>query len=643
MMSLLAFLLLICGGLGAGSIVLHLSGARRFFTLGEDAAISLTLGIGMIGWFAFFPGIIGYFSNPTLFLITLLPCIGLIPLWSRYQSNIGDFSYPPFTITEKFLTFGLMIILSFDLLEACSPQADADTMAYHFATPALFLQHGAIEFIPRAIDGGVPLLQQLGYGVALSLGGELTANLWLMLSGWTVGLMVFFVSTRITSRPWALLLTILVMTTPAIVYGAGTGQVEARTAAYVIIAAFAVYMAIKEDCVSLALIAAVATGLFFGTKYTGLLIGFSCGIIFLLQGRKGIKHALVFSLGAIVIGSQWYAFNFYHTGDPVFPLLWGIVEYPINFPWSDAQSLRIKEIFDVSETPIPKNIGWFFLYPFAATLDPHPHFESLRVGLGVVWLLLLPLAAIGVWRHSRPLLQSPAIIFILICLIYYTIWFFLGPSQRVRHLLPIYPLLLIAFIHLGHLTIRYWPGLIVPCATTLIAVCLVQLGGQAIFSAKFIQYFTSDQTQSEFLHKNIVGYDVITTLNKQLNKDNRVLVTYRPWLYRINVPYFYAHPDLQSEVILRAENNDSAVFLKQLRNKAITHVVAIPSNTDDPESNPPLEKLMMALQGMECAKITQTLNVPTWPSRTLQLKPPSKQTFLIYEMTPKTCHLSSST
>ena len=122
MMSLLAFLLLIFGSLGAGSIVLHLSGARKFFTLGEDAAISLTLGIGMIGWFAFFPGIIGYFSNPALFLITLLPCIGLIPLWSRYQSNIGDFSYPPFTITEKFLTFGLMIILSFDLLEACFQQ-----------------------------------------------------------------------------------------------------------------------------------------------------------------------------------------------------------------------------------------------------------------------------------------------------------------------------------------------------------------------------------------------------------------------------------------------------------------------------------------------------------------------------------------
>ncbi len=640
MMSILALLLLACGALGTGSIILQLSGVRAILSFREDVAISLTLGTGMIGWLAFFPGVVGYYTQPALLLVALLPCAGLIPLWLRYRSAGCEMPCTPYSFIEKLLVFGLIIALAFDVFEAVSPQADADTMAYHFATPALFLQHGTIEFIPRAIDGGVPLLQQMGYGVALSLGGELTANLWLMLSGWTVGLMTYVTMSRLGTRTWGLVCTLIVMTTPAIVYGAGTGQVEVRSAAYVIVAALTVYLAIKEDNVGFALVAAVAAGLFFGTKYTGLLIGFSCGVVFLLQGRKGIKHAAVFSLGAIVIGAQWYAFNYYHTGDPIFPLLWGIVDYPLNFPWSDAQSLRIRELYEASETPVQKSIGWFLFYPFAATLDPHPQFESSRVGLGVAWLILLPLAAAGMWHHRRHFLQSPAFVFILICLLYYFVWFFLGPSQRVRHLLPVYPLFLIAFVHLGYLGIRRWPGLVAPCACALIAVILIQAGGHAIFSAKFIKYIVSNQTRSEFLQKNIVGYDVVTALNALLGKKDRVLVTYRQWLFRLNVPYFYAHPDLQSEVSMRLDNNDPALFLHQTRNKAITHIVATPPNTDNPDANPPLQKIIMALHSKACVKMVQRLEVLSWPSRTLQLKPHRVQPFLIYKLTPDTCQLS---
>lgn len=639
MTALLGFILLMGGALGAGSITLHVSGIRKTLSLSEDFAISLSLGAGFIGWLAFFPGIIGYFSQSTFTYMLLFPCIGLIPMWMRLRGASMNCAKASFSMIEKIMIGGLAIIIFFDLAEAISPQADADTMAYHFATPSLFLHYGKLEFIPRAIDGAVPLLQQLGYGVALSLGGELLANLWLAVTGWAIGIMTFVTTLRLSTRTWALVCTLVVMTTPAIIYGAGTGQVEARSAAYVIVAAFAVLLAIKEDHLGFAFIAAIAAGLFFGTKYTGLLIGFACGIVFLLHGRRYFRHTVVFSFVAVVVGAQWYAFNYYHTGDPIFPLLWNIVDYPVNFPWSDAQNLHIKELNNISESPLAKNLIWFFLYPFLATLEPLPQFGSSRVGLGITWLLLLPLALAGAWQRRHSFLQSSAAIFIAIGLIYYVVWFFFGTSQRVRHLLPVYPLVLIALVCLSSQAINCWQTLRFPCAFAIIAVLLVQFGGYSLFSFKYIDYVASKTTSTAFLQRNIVGYDVVIALNTILNKNDRVLVTYRPWLYRLNVPYFYAHPDLQDEVSLRPENVDPRLFLKQLENKRITHVVTKPSDLNNMETNSPLQKLMISLQSNTCAKIIRQIEVLAWPSRTLQLKSSRMQEFLIYKITRDSCTL----
>jgi len=639
MIGLFAFALLIGGALGAGSMAVHVSGIRKTISFSEDLAISLTLGTGLIGWLMFFPGVMGYLTSSMIGSIITVSCLGIIPLWRQFQASKNDTPRSPFSFIEKILISGLAIVITFDLLEAYAPQADADTMAYHFGTPSLFLLHGAIEFIPRALDGGIPLLQQMGYAAALSLGGEFTTNLWLAITGWTVGVMTFIVTLRLTSRLWALAITFLVMTTPAIVYGAGTGQVETRAAAYAIIAAYAIYIAIKEEHLGFIWIAGIATGLFFGTKYTGLLLGFACGIALLMRRQNRLKYATLFTIVTLAVGAQWYAFNFYHSGDPIFPILWGVVDYPANFPWTDAQSHRIHELYDLAESPVTKNFIWFFLYPFVATLDPLLQFESSKVGLGITWLLLLPLAIFGAWKLGRNFFKSPAITFITICLTFYAIWFFFGPSQRVRHLLPVYPLLLIAFASLSHHALLYWPSLSVPYAIAIIVVALIQMGGQTIGSLKYIEYALSNTSPSAFLRNNIVGYDVVVALNTLLDQDDRVLITSRQWLFRLEVPYFYAHPDLQNEIKLRANNTDPALFMAQLDDKLITHVVALPSDLDGLGNNSPLQNFIETLHSKACARIIHTLDVPRWASRTLKPSTQQTQVFLIYKMTPDTCDL----
>ena len=128
-------------------------------------------------------------------------------------------------------------------------------------------------------------------------------------------------------------------------------------------------------------------------------------------------------------------------------------------------------------------------------------------------------------------------------------------------------------------------------------------------------------------------------MNTLLDQDDRVLLIDRQWLYRVEVPYFYAHPDLQNEIKLRANNTDPALFMAQLDDKLITHVVALPSDLDGLGNNSPLQNFIETLHSKACARIIHTLDVPRWASRTLKPSTQQTQVFLIYKMTPDTCDL----
>ncbi|MDA0998435.1 MAG: hypothetical protein O2944_09545, partial [Proteobacteria bacterium] len=147
--------------------------------------------------------------------------------------------FEPVRRLEWVLIALIFVVLALDVVEALAPQADADTMAYHFETPRRFLARAQIFAIPRAIDGATPHLMHLGYAAAIALGGEFAANAWLCISGWGLAGLFYALIHRHVDRTWALLGVLLVLTTPAVVFSAGTGQAEVRTGTLMMLAAFA--------------------------------------------------------------------------------------------------------------------------------------------------------------------------------------------------------------------------------------------------------------------------------------------------------------------------------------------------------------------------------------------------------------------
>jgi hypothetical protein len=615
---------------GGGLAVLRMLDLLHVFTQFERIIVGFIIGTGIIGWAVFFPGVAGFFES-TVFVVILTVLTGGL-IFMRHPVQPGTAALP-FSIIEWAIIAGIAAVALLSLTEALSPAADADTMAYHFETPRRFLAAGIIYGIPRAIDGVTQLLLQMTYGVALGLGGKAAPPLWSAVSSWGFGALFFLVGRRHMRRDWALAGTLCLMSTPAVIYGAGTGQVEVRVASFALLGAYAAALSLKHDPgsrqqLAWVVLAGIAAGYFAGSKMTGLLFAFATCVT-LAIGSGAILRISVFSLATAITGIQWYIFNWAETGDPLYPMLWQYLDLSPAYPWNDGVAASFKHLWDM-ETPLPRSIGWFLTYPARTIIAPLDNFESLRTGLGPAVLLLLPFAVVA-FLTSKTAPRSPLVCLLVLALLFYALWFFLGPSLRIRHLLPIYPLVFLCVLAgAARLLENRQSTKRVLCAGFAVLLA-VQLTGKAVFSKKFIDYLQSDATQSEFLANNISGYAVVDWINRHLTAADQVMVTNREWLYLLDVPYFFAHPSYQTIISLYDGTEDVGKFIRELSARGITHV-AIPKYDTSSTSMSSQIRLMNKLHLKGCALQVADIQSTSISSRTLSQLRSHETSFLVFRL-----------
>ncbi|KIL97799.1 hypothetical protein CCC_00860 [Paramagnetospirillum magnetotacticum MS-1] len=546
--------LLGCGGLAA-----------------ERLSRSLVLGFGVLGWLAFFPAL---FHHLDAVVLAAVPGAGLPGLWL-----LRGFSPPKgerLTVWTWTLG-GLIAALAFgDFLEGLSPPADADSLAYHFANPKLFLENGGMVFIPRASDGAAPLLPQMTYMLALGLGGERALTLWCMLTGWLLPIAVFGVARRYLDRDWSLAAGALTLSLPTIIYSAGTGQVEVRTAAFVLVAASAAADSLGKRSLRAAGLAGIAAGLFLGSKYTALMFIAAMGLV-LLAGRGWFLRCAVFGLATLAAGGQWYLWNYWNTGDPVYPMLFSLLPYRDGVPWSAAQAAYMREAFFGSEILLPQTLWWWLAYPFRVLVDGHPGFEAGRTGLGPFPLLALPFAIAGAWRQRRSLAASPLTPMLAIAALFYAAWFFFGTSQRIRHYVPIVPIVLIVLMVASERATRGRSSRLALGAGLAMSLIL-QLGAQGLVASNHARRLLTGEGRDAFLLRNTPAFGAVQWVDGMLRPTDKVLTLRRELIYLFETPVFYAHPHVEARVETRPDNDDPAHYLAQLRRQGVTHILVGPSS-----------------------------------------------------------------
>jgi hypothetical protein len=611
-MSGLVVVFLALGCIGFGMTALRLTGTAAALTRVEQLTWGFGLGMGVLGWLLFFTGIAGWLSPIQLAAVPAAGVAGLLAFRGAAAAPPRP-DTTPFGLWGRLLLGLLAVVLSASLIQGLAPPADGDSMAYHFALPKQFLIEGAVQFVPRAMDGAIPLLPHMTYMAALGLGGETALTLWTMTTGWMAAALLFSLCRRHLDRRWALAATLVFLTTPAVVFGAASGQVEVRNAIFAMLGAAAVAEALRSGQVRWAVVAGLGAGFFMGGKLLGLQFALACGLTLMAQ-RRWFIHGLVFSVAALAAGGQWYAWNWLNSGDPFFPVLYGIVPYRDPTFWNARHHDDLADMLREVERAVPISLTWLLSYPFVATLAGKPIFESGRTGFGPFALLALPFVLGALWRFRHRLRTSPLAPVAAVALLAYVIWFVMGSSQRLRHILPAYPLLLLCVA----VAAERWAaasGTLRPLAGVVAVTLLVQLGGVAVFTAGFARSLLSGETRDQFLLRNVSVYGAVPWINGHLTRADRIFVPQRWLVYTLNVPSYYGHFIQDARVDVTPEADDPLVYYRDLRRVGATHLLAL--DGDEPERSGIHQ--WRGLRELGCLETLKTFDVKVFGSRTLGL------------------------
>jgi len=567
-----SLLLQTLGCLGFGAAALKLLKIDEDLRAGEHWALSFATGFGILGWLIFPLGISGGLTPGALTAVLTLGAMAAVLLRRRDQR---------FSLSRPdAVGWGLLALLGmvalFDLAEGISPPADADTLAYHFAVPKEFVAAGKIHFILQPLNGAVPFLANMTYVPALALGGEMAATLWAMLSGWAAAVLLFVLCRRHLSFNWSLAVTLIFLTTPAIVYGGGSGQVEPRIALFAMLSAWSIAKALETGRVQYAVLAGLGAGFFAAAKYTGLLFAAVSGVAVLLQ-RRWFRHGAAFGAALLAAGFQWYSWNAVHTGDPVFPMLFQWLGRDDLALWTKAHDLVFKAQYFGAENPLPKTILWLVLFPFKATLNFQDLPDSGRVGFGPYGLLVLPFALFGFWRFRDRVRISPLRVYAGIAFMFYVVWFFGGGSQRIRHLVPVLPLFLVC-VTVAAQRLTAEGRFRAPLLAAILAALLIQTAGHGVFALNYLKFLGRGETREAFLIRNVSGYPGVPWINATLKTTDKIYIHQRQLRYYLTVPSLFGS-SMQAVIDLDPKTTNARTLHRQLRQAGITHFL-LPRNQE---------------------------------------------------------------
>lgn len=588
--------------LGWGAFLLAVLGVRGRTGTWERFGLAFSLGMGILGWLLFWPGISAFFTPAVMAAILAFGWVGLaflkveIPRVSPIRVGWGVAA----------MVVVVLVQLGLDIVEVLSPAMDADSLAYHYDLPRRFLEQGAVQFVPRAVDGAVPLLIQMTYAPLMALGGHKAPQVWAMATTWIAAAFLFGLARKHVGDHWAAITAIIFLGTPAVVYGGGTGQAEVRMALFVLSAAYALGRWRTDAHLGWAAVAGLCCGFLMGSKFTGLLFAAAGGVLVLALPRRWIG-ALVFGSMALAAGFQWYGWNFLHTGDPVFPMLFPWLGVSDPRFWNPEVDSLFRQLFLGSETPLPRNLTNFFAYPFIATFDPSSALESGRTGLGPTVVMAFPMMLWGAWRHRRRLASSPLLPMAGFVFLFYCLWFPMGGSQRVRHLLPLWPLLLLLMAAGCRRAMDDGFGLIY--AKGIVAgVIALQLAGAVLGNRWYLTHL--GQPDAAYFRPVSGYYPVAEWANSALKPGEKLLNPYREINFLLNVPFYHSHPVDQALVDILPSKADSRRFWEQLRALAITHVPAAPSLSShvSEAQRTPLWMILRHLSESGCAQVVATLH-----------------------------------
>jgi hypothetical protein len=389
-----------------------LTGRLRFDSWLEEAAISLGLGLGVLGYLVLLLGLFGWLTRGFLLAgIGLLTAATAPAVLRRLQELRAVAGRRP--LRQRLAALGLLVavgLLALPLLALpLYPPTDWDATAYHMAQAKIFVAEERVVATPYLRFAVFPQLNEMLFTLGFAVLDEAAAQQAELVVLAALLLAVAAWGRRHLSLRAGLWAAALLLGHPLVAWLGTTAYVDLGLCLFLTLAAACLWNWSAEGAAAgrsyLAaagrpwlVLAGIFLGFALGTKYLGLfavgLLGL--GVLWVAVRRREWAAPWVLAAVAAVVAAPWYVRNAWITGNPLFPF------YPQVFgpsPWWSAADMAsvlwsLREGYGIGRTP-----GALLRLPWALLATPEKFAEG--AALGVVSSVLVGLAVVVAVRDRR--------------------------------------------------------------------------------------------------------------------------------------------------------------------------------------------------------------------------------------------------
>ena len=355
-----------------GWLLMALCRADRGLSRLEVFVFSTAVGLNVVSTYVLLVGLAGLLGNVLVFAVPAaitLAATGRLrlrrvagPGQDPQRSTQGKTSSPGQTalttggdgLSPRWLWLTAPFVLVI-FLGGMLPPIEFDVREYHLQVPKEFFQEGRVGFLPHNVYGNMPMGTEMLSLLAMVIAGDW----WLgALAGKTViaafapltALGLLAAGRRLFSPSAGVVAAVVYVSTPWIVQVSTNGLVEGASACYLLLAVYAALLWRSSSRTSHVLLAGYLAGGAVATKYPAVLFVLLplAAWVALASGKSGSeggppflvtvgKRLTVFLLAAVVGCGLWFGKNWVLTGNPTYPLLYGLFDGQEWSPKQDQQ------------------------------------------------------------------------------------------------------------------------------------------------------------------------------------------------------------------------------------------------------------------------------------------------------------------
>ena len=547
----------------------------------QKTLCGMTLGLGLLALGGFFLGALGLFKPwAASALLALLWVIGYAELKPALASLAPDRSL----LRERPLSVAAVVLPLLAALWMCLvPPHQYDSLVYHLALPQAYLREGRLFAPPGIVYAHFPQNGEMLFSLALLLGSDILAQMYMWLSMVLSIWWVFSLGRREAPMSAVALASIFIATHSALLLMSSTTYVEPLVMLWITAAALSF-----ERWRRLApeggeprgwlILSAVFTGLALGTKYYAGIGAAAFGLRLLWafafdRRRRRAEDLVLFTAIVSALFAPWLIKNWVCVRNPVFPFLYKWFENTGTGWNADLAAGYFSVLTEYG------HIGGFFhsliSLPILLLRNPLRFGGGMDVLGDLGWDISLWLLPLGAWAASKNRSLRGLLLF---CFLWGCAWFSSGVVLRfLTVLVPIMALLGACGLVALWAVLDRWSRVVIAGAL-----------GVMTFAHLFLFVFVHStfgsgatafglETRESFLTRRLDYYSCADWLRGNAVENDKILVVGEQRGYYLAADHLPSTVHMPNHFVRRAnESAAPAALIASLRADGFTRLLIVP-------------------------------------------------------------------